>query len=93
MLRSPKERFITSVHAAVWKITIGSESTEEAFHSALCQMCDDSPTECHVPQVACDAHQQLIGARKILDILSTLHIPTTPNQVSKPKGLDYSVGI
>lgn len=93
MLRTPKERFLASTYSGQWgKITQG-DVFEEALHAALSQLEDDMPLECAVPQQACDAHQQIIGARKFMQILSSLHMPPTTPPTTKQKGLDYSAGV
>jgi hypothetical protein len=93
MLRSPKERFLSSTLSGAWGKVVQMEAYEEAIHAALGQLCADSPKECPVPQAACDAHQQLIGARKVLDILSTLHVPEKPTTTTQPGTLNYEAGV
>lgn len=93
MLRTPKELFIASAYAGAWKKVAQDDSFEHALTSALSQLETEMPLECAVPQQACDAHQQMIGARKFMEILCLLHVPNTPPTSNKPKGLDYQAGI
>ena len=70
-----------------------TEAAQQAFHAAISQLCSEYPLECSVPQLACDAHQQLIGARKVLDILSSIHVPEKPTKSTQPAGLQYEHGV
>jgi hypothetical protein len=93
MLRSPKERFLASTHSGAWgKITQG-ETFEEAIHSAFSQMEVEMPSDCPTPQQACDAHQQMVGARKFMDILCSIHVKQTTTPPKSSKSLDYSAGV
>lgn len=93
MLRSPKERFLASTHSGAWGKLASGEVFEEAVHAAFAQLEHDMPLECPTPQQACDAHQQMIGARKFMDILCSLHVPNTSPKPPTVKGLDYSAGV
>lgn len=63
------------------------------MHAALGQLANELPIDCAVPQQACDAHQQMIGARKYMDILSSLHVPETSPKTIQTKSLDYGHGV
>lgn len=93
MLRSPKERFLTSTHSGAWGKVCNSETFEEAIHSALSELATHMPLDTQVPQQACDAHQQMAGARKYMEILCSLHRPDTTPKPNQPKGLDYEAGV
>jgi hypothetical protein len=93
MLRSPKERFIATTHAGAWGKLTNGEMFDDAVHAALAQLATELPMECPVPQHAADAHQQMIGARKYMEILSTLHSPETTPTPKQPRGLDYTAGV
>ena len=93
MLRTPKERFLETTKAAAWGKLTSGELYEEAVHSALSQLATELPIECPVPQVACDAYQQMIGARKYMEILSSLHVKPEDTKTTQPKSLDYAAGV
>lgn len=93
MLRTPKERFLASTHSGAWGKIVSGEIYEEALHAALAQLETETPMECPIPQHAADAHQQMIGARKFMEILCSLHVPNTPHKPPTVKGLDYSAGV
>ena len=94
MLRSPKERFVHSTHAGPWGKICSGEVFEEAMHAALDQLAFDmTAQDTQVPQQACDAHQQMAGARKYMEILCSLHTPETTPKSTKPKSLDYEAGV
>lgn len=72
---------------------VESMPCEEAMHSALEQLASELPQDCAAPQQACDAYQQMIGARKYMEILSSLHIPETSPKTIQTKSLDYGSGV
>jgi len=93
MLRTPKERFVASTHKNAWEKVIQSEVFEEAVHASLEQLASELPPECAVPQIACDSYQQMIGARKYMEILCSIHVPqTTPKTVQRQE-LDFQAGV
>jgi hypothetical protein len=94
MIRSPREKFI-SIHGDSWKKLVSTNPTmmEDAFNNSLLELGRDMPLDCALPQQACDAHQQMAGARKLLDILSSLHQPQTTPKSSQTKGLNYQAGV
>jgi hypothetical protein len=93
MLRTPKERFVSSTHKAAWEKIIQTEPFEEAAHAALEQLATELPMECAIPQIACDSHQQMIGARKYMEILCSLHTPQTTPKIIQRQELDFSAGV
>lgn len=92
-MRTPKQRFLESSYSGQWGKIASSETFEEALHAAFTQLQFEMPIECAQPQQACDAHQQMVGARKLMDILCSLHTPQTTTKTVQSKGLDYSVGV
>lgn len=94
MLRGPKEKFLAD-YGTGWKKLVSENPRlfEEAFFATLLELATDLPLDCAIPQQACDAHQQMAGARKALRILSSLHEPTSTTKPATPRGLDYSAGV
>lgn len=93
MLRSPKERFLASTYSGQWGKVCRTEVFEEALHAALAEVQHSMPQHCDVPQQACDAHQQMIGARKLADTLYSLYAPTTTPKTTTVQTLDYKAGV
>jgi hypothetical protein len=94
MIRPAREKFLAT-YGEAWKSVLKSNAIvfEEATVASLLELAEDLPIECAVPQMACDAHQQMIGARKVLNILCSLHQPPTPPKPDLNKGLNYQAGI
>ena len=93
MLRTPREKFLAS-YGSKWMGAVREHSIEfeEAIITALLELAQEMPRDCATPQIACDSHQQMIGAHKVLDILCSLHQPPSkPPPI--PKGLDYQAGV
>jgi hypothetical protein len=94
MLRTPRDRFLFT-YGAAWKKILADHTieVEEAILTSLMELQSDLPIECSTPQMACDAHQQMIGARKVLDILCSLHQPPPKQPQDTTKSLNYSAGV
>jgi hypothetical protein len=94
MLRTPRDRFL-STYGQAWKKLINDHviTIEEATNTSLMELAHDLPIECATPQMACDAHQQMIGARKVLDILCSLHQPPPKPPQDTTKSLNYQAGV
>jgi len=92
MLIDPRTRFAQSTHAAAFKKIVATPDFEEATLAALLSLQREMPIECN-PQQSLDAHQQMVGARRYLEILCSLHEPVTQPKPAPKKGLDYSSGV
>ncbi len=95
MLRTPKSKFIASGHAAAWKKFLNEQanSAEEAMQCALLELAEELPLHTTMPQQACDAHQQMVGARNYMRILSSLHEPQPTTKTTQSPTLNYKAGI
>lgn len=93
MLRTPKERFATNTLAGNWGKIVQSEACEEAMRAAFEELCHEMPGSCPSPQESADSHQRVLGARRYMEILCSIHTPETTTKQSKAKGLDYSAGV
>lgn len=85
-MRSPKEAFLTSGHVTEFKKIVGNESFEPACFHALLQLQSEMPPNVVPgvqadPYIGLDVNAQLLGARRVLDILQHL---TEPIQETKP---------
>jgi len=95
MLHTPREKFSMSAHAQAWKrIVEQGETFEEATLAALLEMQSHYPVDYGTqPQIACDAHQQMAGARRFLDILTTIYQPPEKPEQIERKTLDHQAGV
>lgn len=93
MLRDPKERFTSSTFSGAWGKIVQSEVFEEAIYATLNELLHQMPLDVMSPQVACDSHQQMVGARRYMELLCTIHRPTETPKPNQPTGLDYSHGV
>lgn len=92
MLRLPREKFVNGPHRPVWERLITEPAFEEATLAALNQMQTDMPIEA-TPNQSADCHQQMIGARKFLDLLTSIHKPLPNREPAPARGLDYNAGV
>lgn len=94
MLRSPRAKFVASGHAGMWKklMNESANGVEEAMQCALMELADTFPGN-PTAQQACDSHHQLAGARKYMQILSTIHEPIIEPKTTKPTELNYKAGV
>lgn len=85
MTRTPKESFLLTGKAKEFGNIAASEAFETACDYALLQLQSEMLPNLHPnlptdPYVGLDANAQMHGARRLLDILRSLHEPT----VTKP---------
>lgn len=95
MLRAPRDIFNAS-HGETWRklVNANPNAFEAALEASLLELVNDMPKDTNgMAQFACDAHQQVAGARKLVDIISTLHEPKAQPKPLAPKGLNYPAGI
>lgn len=92
MIRSPKERFIASASAPVFRKMATSFEFEEAVVAAMIEMERDMPMDCS-PNQAADAHNQMVGARKYLDKLVTIYQPEVTSEETTHPTLNYEHGV
>lgn len=89
MPRSPKESFLLSGKVEAWKKVVSSvPELDTACDYALLQLQYEMPGNIQPgvatdPYIGMDANAQMHGARRVLDILRTLHEPT--KQATQPK--------
>lgn len=87
MIRSPKELFHASQYISPWKDIINgttSSAFEHACQTALAELVRSLPESSPDPSRAWDSYLQILGARKVIEILSSLHEPA-----EKPKPIPY----
>lgn len=91
-MRTAKELFRSSPDFKGYQEIIANAAFESACNAALLVMIEDLPKHTGAPSDSWDAHCQIVGARKVLEKLSELHLKDEPEKIVKPKGIDYSVG-
>lgn len=95
MPRQPKESFVLLPYGKEWNsIVAKSEALEFACDYALLQLQYEMPGNTHPglptdPYVGLDANAQMQGARRVLDILKTLHEPVKQPTQPKRESLHY----
>lgn len=94
-MMTPKELFLVSGHASALKLWAASDAFEPACQHALMQLRSELPpsTQPGMPTdalVAFDAHSQLVGAARVLEILHTLSDPPPKPKESPKNTLDYA---
>lgn len=84
-MATPKENFIANaVQRDEFEKIMGTKTMQSARDAALLQFVMEQPREMEVNK-AWDAHSQLVGARRMLDILFNLHLAQqTPKQERMP---------
>ncbi len=94
-MRSPRESFHLTGKASTWGKTMASfPEFETACDYALLQLQSEmvptaipgAPTD---PYHAIDANSQMWGARRVIEILRTLHDPTKSPTPTKRESLHY----
>lgn len=94
-MRTPRESFLLSGKADAWKKVIASvPELDIACDYALLQLQYEMPGNTHPglptdPYVGLDANAQMQGARRVLDILKTLHEPVKEPTQPKRESLHY----
>jgi hypothetical protein len=74
-MRTAKQLFVASPAFADFQKLLASPSFEPACLAALLTLVETLPASAADPSRAWDAYLQILGARRVLEILSTLHTP------------------
>lgn len=90
MTRSPKQAFIDSPHRLEHETTTKKESFHAACEYALLQMVYAQSPMMDISMNA-DNHNQLMGAKRVLEILSTIHQLEEEKKPVKEKALNYNL--
>lgn len=90
MTRTPKRAFIEGPHRKNHAEIAVLESFQVACEYALLVLIHEQP-EAIDPSKGWDSHSQLVGARRVLEILKTLHHEEEASKPEKPKTLNYKV--
>lgn len=91
MTRSPRETFQKSPYRKPWEEFTMTAAFDEASRAALLQMAVELPES---PSPSCmDPHSQMVGARKVLALLATIHKPEADAEKPKAPRLNYEAGV
>lgn len=90
MINTPKQSFIDSPHRKDHEATTQKPSFQAACDYALLVLLQSQPDAAD-PSKGWDSHSQMIGARKVLDILKTLHQVEAESKPVKQPALNYKV--
>jgi len=80
-----KEKFIASAHKKPFEEMIQTAAFESACDSALLALLEDTPLFPTNPSVGWDAHNQMCGARRVIDILKSLPLSVEPPKRERQK--------
>ena len=88
-MRTAKELFRKTVYFDDYQKLISTAAFEPACHAALSTLLESFPESTADPSKSWDAHCQMVGARRVLDILNRLHEPDQPFKEVRPPELNY----
>lgn len=81
-----KDTFLKSAERENWERLASSKTFEAACDAALLELVLEQPTV-GTPDKGWDSHSQVLGARRLIEILSALHIKSEPQQPMKIRNL------
>ena len=93
-MRSPRESFLLSGKAAEFKKIVSTEAFEVACDYALMELQSHMPANTTPglptdPYVGLDANAQMFGAKRVIEILKSLHEPVKQPQPTPKQTLHY----
>lgn len=88
MIIHAKQAFIEGPHASAHAKLVMTEGFQAACRAALLALVEEQP-EALDPSKGWDSHSQVCGARRVLDILRTLHQSQEEMKPVKPPTLNY----
>lgn len=89
MPRSARESFINGPHRVELEKIVQTASFEVACHTALLALVEEQQATFVAPESSWQIGVHLAGARRVLEILSTLHQPETQPEKQKIPSLNY----
>jgi len=90
MVREPKQAFLESQHRAAFEQIANQEAFKVACEYAMLEMVAELPDP-REPSNSWDSACKVAGARRLLDILATLHQAPPEMKSVKPPTLNYKV--
>ena len=89
-MRTSKELFQSSHAFNNFKDILTNRAFEPACSAALLGLIESLPAHSADPSKAWDAYLQIVGARRVLQIFSELHVKDEPRKTLKPNELNYA---
>lgn len=89
-MKTPRDRFLESKFAKAHADLAVSDPFVTACEYAVLQFIHEQPGTTDATK-HWDSHAQLVGARKVLDILKTLADPVAPPKTPVQEGLNYNL--
>jgi hypothetical protein len=93
MIRDPKEKFIAGPHKAAFDKLAQEPAFEEAIMASLLQLQKGLPQIEYSPNQAADAHNQMVGAQKFVQILCSIHQPEPKTKPIQFQELNPDAGV
>lgn len=92
MTRTPRDAFQSTEHRTHHEKTVKSESFQVACEYALLEFVHSITLSKPVdPTTAWDKHSQVVGAKRVLEILKSLSEVSEEKTPQKPQSLNYKV--
>jgi len=89
-MRTSKELFQSSPAFADFSQILTNRAFEPACSAALLGLIESLPAHSADPSKAWDAYLQIVGARRVLEILSELHVKDEPSKAVPFPTLNYA---
>lgn len=77
-----REIFLNSPHRKAHETWVGTAAAEAARDAALLLLVHEQPTALN-PDRGWDSHSQLVGARRVMEILFKLHLPEEQPKITR----------
>lgn len=91
MIRTPRDAFIASGHRVKLEELVQTPAFEAACHYALLTLMDEAPEKFRDMSDSWQSGVYMAGARRVIELLSTLHKAEKPPEKPKPRTLNYTV--
>jgi hypothetical protein len=88
-MRTAKELFRASPHFGGFQKLLADPALDPALQAALLSFIEALPATAADPSKAWDAYLQILGARRLLEILTHLHEPDEPAKSAPWPTLNY----
>lgn len=89
-MRSSKELFHASAeYKAHFNALVSNPAFEGACNAALLGLVEELPERVADPSKSWDAYLQIVGARRVLELLSSLHVPEEKAKNVKAPEINY----
>lgn len=90
-MRTARETFFQSVHRSELEKVVQSATFEAACQATLATIFEEGPQTFATPESSWQVGVYLAGARRALEVLSTIHLAEEPPKAPKAPTLNYSL--